>query len=234
MRPICIDQWVMGGWGGRLRWPRQMTGCAVLITVLLAAAGEAAASVSYLGMGVGQTDLEMTPCSDVSDGSFAVCREDHNNTGYKIFAGRHLTDTLAIEVGYVELGRRMLDFTSDGTGLIFQMGRYHGVAKTHGYYLQGVSSSEVFPGITVQAMFGLVRADTQTMMTLNNVAAYSASSTATDIKFGVGMEMMLSERVAVRADLETLKDIYRDIVVPDSQAGRDADLYTLNILYRLP
>ena len=158
----------------------------LLIPVLLFAASSAYCESSgwYAGASLGRSHFQETCDGIRSRGFIGSC--DDVDLGWRVWAGRELTDHLGVELGYVDFGN------VQGTG------NFNVDASVHGWTLHGVLSWPVNDELTVFGKAGLiaarVKADTST--------GFHARDDDIAPGAGAGVTYRLTDQLNLRAEWE--------------------------------
>ena len=130
---------------------------------------------------------------------------DKSDTGGKIYGGYSFTPNIALEFGYVDLGKF--------NGPV-------GDAKASGYFLDAVGTVPLGYNISALARLGMVNGKMETSGSGN-----SDPGRATNVKGGLGLQYDFNPNLAIRTEWER----YRF----DTFDGRDnADLYSVGLNYK--
>lgn len=201
---------------------------ATLLLGLAASPAFAADSGWYLGGNYGQSEATIDRGkiqSQLQGNGFATTRflKDEDDRGYKLFAGYQLNRYLAIEGGYFHLGT--FGFRAD----TMPPGSLDGRIRVTGYNLDAVGMLPLGHGYSLFGRLGANHAKAKARLNGSgavNVADAHSSERDTNIKFGVGAQLAVSERLGVRLEAER----YR---VDDSFGNRgDIDLFSLGLVMR--
>jgi OmpA-OmpF porin, OOP family len=141
---------------------------------------------------------------------------------YKLLVGRQLNRHFAIEGGYFDLGRFGFDaITSDGA--------LSARSAVRGVNLDLVGKLPLGERVALIGRLGMQYAKTTTDFSgnrLNAVSAPHASERKLNPKIGIGLELKLTEALAMRAEAER----YR---IDDAIGNRgDIDMFTVGLVYK--
>jgi hypothetical protein len=146
------------------------------LTVILAAIPSSALGDVYVGGGLGQASFK----DDVSNVTF-----DESTTGWKVYGGLRVLKFLGAEISYVDFGS--LDGNEGGVSW---------EAESSGWDAFAVGALPIaFVELFVKA--GVVYADLET-----RVSGNSSSDNDFDPAYGLGVALILGERVGIRAEWE--------------------------------
>jgi OOP family OmpA-OmpF porin len=198
-------------------------------------AAQAADSNWYAVLGIGQStyDVDKSDFDDsAADAGVAISSSklDDNDTGYKIQAGYKFNENLAVEGGYVDLGRLSLSAELAPDAPITS-GHVGADVKAYGFNIDAVGILPLGAGFSVFAKAGAFIAHTESDV---SIVASSATTTVkqdtdgSDTSFkptvGLGLAVDLNETLSVRLEYERFFDVDDD--------GLDADLATLGLVAR--
>ena len=157
----------------------------VFVLTMLSAQVANAANGYYAGMSAGQSRFS----SDVCDGLPIRC--DFSDTGLKIFGGYQATESVGIEVSFVDFG----EFTATGSG---------GTAtiEVSGFSVVGTGTVPVTERFGLFGKVGLLRWDGEARASGGSLA----EDDGTELTYGLGAKMKVTERVGVRVEWERFSD----------------------------
>jgi len=182
----------------------------------------------YLGVGAGQASAKIADdeiIDDLQDAGYQVTefRNDELDVGYKIFAGYQFNKYFAVEGGYADLG----EFNYNGTTV--PNGTISGELDFSSW---GVDLVGILPITSRSSLFAKIGAHNgsssvdYTGTGAVNVLTPHYSKTDVNHKLGVGYQLQMNEKLAVRLEAER----YR---MNDAVGNKgDIDLYSLNLIYR--
>lgn len=130
---------------------------------------------------------------------------DTADTGFKLYGGYSFTPNLALELGYVDLGK-----FSHSLGSI----------KAQGVFLDAVGLFPIAPQWSVLGRVGVV--DTRTKV---DVLGLTDKDSATNLKVGAGLQYDITPSTSVRGEWER----YRIGVINDKA---NVDLYSLGVVVK--
>jgi OOP family OmpA-OmpF porin len=189
--------------------------------VAVAAAGTAAAQAKpapaaqpfkpfYIGGGAGWAKLDLDTADFPTSGTIDLggtvgtvsytSTRDEDSTGWKAFAGWRFNQYLAIEGGYVDLGRANLQYTSPGLA-----GDINAKVTDTAWTLAAVGSFPVGYNVSLLGKLGVAWHYTKTSATVN-VPGASASATESDHRagflWGLGAAYDFNPNIGVRVEYE--------------------------------
>lgn len=175
---------------------------AFFLGVALAPPASAAEVGGYFGVAAGQTDADLG-VSDFDDGSITSGSVDDTDTGTKLFGGYKFTENVAIEGGFVDLGEVTFTGVSNGFGFLYGAGPVAFDIEADGLFVAGVFGTTFNKG-AVFAKIGFMMWDAEATL-VDSDGVFSADDDGTDLMFGLGGEWHVNDRIAIRAEFETLK-----------------------------
>ena len=162
----------------------------------------------YVGGGVGQSKGD-----DVCDG-ISSC--DDTDTGWKLFGGLQFTQYVAIEAGYVDLGK----FSGNVSGISAS-------AEATGYTAHVVGTLPLNSRFSLIGRLGTIYNDVEV-----KASAGGSSDSARDQQFafavGVGAEVNFTDQFSLRAEYELFKDLGDE----DETGEDDVYLASLSAVFR--
>ena len=176
------------------------------------------AGTIYLGGNVGQssTDYSSDKCSQ--DVGFD-CTTDTSDTAIKLNAGYHITPQLAAEMGYIDMGKVNLTFP--------QFGSAGGEIKSHAIYLDAVGTLPLQTGgLALTGRIGLFSSDT-TFSVHGGGGSASDSQSASDLNFGVGLEMPFNKNLSGKLELERFDSVGKG----GGNSGANISVFSVGINY---
>ena len=209
--------------------------CAILASQGVSAAEDTfinpdwANSAWYLGAGVGQSranidDARLIRSLSANGATLNSFNTDERGRGYKLFAGKQLNQYVAIEGGYVDLGKFGFNATTSGNGAL------NGEAGFRGVNLDLVGQLPLSQRFSLLGRIGMHYTKASTHFTGNRLAAVTnpnPSERKIGANAGLGLEYKFSEALAMRAEVER----YR---VNDAVGNRgDVDLASVSLVYKL-
>ncbi|MBL4763057.1 MAG: porin family protein [Gammaproteobacteria bacterium] len=181
---------------------KKSTLIALAVTTALSTSQSFAADTSnYFGVSYGQTTVD----TGVTAGSAILDDED---TGFKIFAGHNLNDSMAIEVHYADLGEATLSgnsgdtFSISGTAYAFTVNNAKVAVAATSIGAAGVYKFTTNSSVVPFAKLGLHRWEIDATVSGGSSFA-SATDDGVDIFFGFGADVAVNEKISIRAEYES-------------------------------
>jgi OOP family OmpA-OmpF porin len=187
----------------------------LLLLVLLCCSGVANAQGWYLGGGIGDSRAgNLSTCSSLN-GLFPgfSCSGDSNSTGWRVFAGYDISQNLAVEGSYVDLGKFHGTATSS-PGL--NPDTAAGNANPTGFVLDAVFSLPATEQFGFIARLGVFAWSLDTTVGVTRCCgapsqpSTSASPSGTSVDFGVGVKYDFNKNLGVRAEYQKFANIGSD------------------------
>ena len=210
---------------------RRVTGTLGLVLFAGLATGTAAATDDngwYAGINGGVTkstiDEERITDSLFSNGFTTTGFEiDEKDRGYKLFGGYQFGRYLAIEGGYFDLGTHTFSAST------LPVGTFAGQLEARGINLDLVGILPLTTNVSLFGRVGANHAETDAAFAGQgavNVFEPAASERATNLKFGVGAQFGLTERIGLRVEAERFR-------LDDAIGNKgDIDLFSLGLVVR--
>lgn len=166
----------------------------------------------YGGLGAGRTDI------DIGTAGIAGST-DKNDTAWKIFGGYQFNQNLAVEGGYVDLGKASVVGTQGGAPASATL-------DAQVWQAAAVGSLPLNPQIALTGKLGLAYADTDTSGSIGG-AAFGGSDSKVAPTYGFGLRYDVTKTFGIRGEWERF-------VLGSAGLGskNDADLYSLNAIFR--
>lgn len=194
---------------------------AVALSPLLA---HAADTNWYAVVSAGQSTYDVDKSDfDVDGFQSRSSKLDDNDTGYKIQVGYKFNDNLAVEGGYVDLGRMTYSATLDNNNpRASEVGPAAAELKAYGFNVEAVGILPVGAGFSVFAKGGAIIAHTESdaQITLSRFSTgtpagtVSGDSHKTETSFkpaaGVGIAFDLNETLTARIEYERFFSLKTD------------------------
>jgi OOP family OmpA-OmpF porin len=169
------------------------------LTLLLISSAASASGTGYLGIGWGQSSIDIA--AENFGPGFATSLSD-SDTSFKFFGAYMLSGNFAVEAGYTDFGNFGANYTD----------RTHAVSeKTDGGALHFALVGSVPLGQTsLFAKLGLALWHMDYSIVSNN-AIYigSASASAIDPMYGLGVQYELEDALMLRAEFERFRSVGR-------------------------
>jgi OOP family OmpA-OmpF porin len=186
-------------------------------TLVAASALSAQAADFYVGGSVGSSKYK-TDGDTVQDGSLTLRLTDKSDTGLKIFGGAEITSNVAVEAGYVDLGK--LKFSGNAAGNPFT-----GDIRGTGFFIDAVGQLPVANDFTLFGKLGVFSGKAKVSVNVSGVGSGSDSDSGTDVTFGLGASYALTKNLSVRGEWERFRfKVYGD--------KSDADLLSVGLSYK--
>lgn len=161
----------------------------------------AADTSNYFGVSYGQTTVD----TGVTVGTAILDDED---TGFKIFAGHNLNDSMAIEVHYADLGEATLSgnsgdtFSIEGSAFVFTANNARIAVAATSIGAAGIYKLATNSSVVPFAKLGLHRWEIDTTVSGASSVA-TVSDDGVDIFFGLGADISITESMSIRAEYES-------------------------------
>lgn len=159
-----------------------------------------------LGAGIGRTDI---------NGSGIAGSTDRKDSVWKLFGGYQFNRYIAVEGGYVDLGRASISGPQ-------------GFASTDSsaWQIGAVGNLPLTPQFAFTGKLGLARASTDGSGSVSGIP-FAASDHKTAPTYGLGMRYDINKTIGLRGEWERFR-------VSNAGFGgkSDADLFTLNALFK--
>jgi OOP family OmpA-OmpF porin len=185
----------------------------ISLTLLGISSAANASGTGYLGIGWGQSSIDIE--AENFGPGFATSLSD-SDTSFKFFGAYMLSGNLAMEAGYTDFGSFGATYT-DGTDVVSE--------KIDGDALHFALVGSVPLGqASLFAKLGLARWHMDYSIASNAVYLGSASASAIDPTYGLGVQYELEDALMLRAEFERFKSVGRS-----SMTGKaDADLISIS------
>lgn len=158
---------------------------------------------------------------------------DDADVGWKLFVGYRLLPILALEAGYLDLGRATFDTTIVDAPPPFDditpfdiRGRADGKGPT----VSGVLHLPLTPRVQAMARAGLFRWKTNFTERLpdTQTTRVDRSEEDIDLQYGLGIQFALNDEFGARLEWERLEDVGAGI---GGRSGRDVDFFSLGLTF---
>ena len=181
---------------------------AVAVAALaLAASVPVQAADWYVGGSLGASDWK-------DDSGLAT---DTRDTGYKLFVGVGLTPNIALEGGWVDLGKAK--FSDSSTGMTIT-----GDVKGSGWFGDLVGILPINPQFSAFAKIGFFYGEAKGTGSVAGVGSASEKDSGTDVKYGLGLSYAINKSFSIRGEWER----YRFNVFDDKG---DTDLLSAGVVF---
>lgn len=175
----------------------------------------------YIGFSVGSTMYDID-IGNWDDGSIVSGSIDDNDVGVKFYWGYKLSHNFGFELFYANLGETSFEGVSDGQGDTWAAGAISGFTKNSGYGFAAIAGTPIGNWLDVFAKAGMFRW-TVRHREFDTSGTFRYSDSGSDIMFGGGFALNVSDRSAVRVEWERFTDVY-DIY--------DIDLISLGFIHK--
>lgn len=205
---------------------------AVLVAVAAGLPSAHAQEALYGGVGIGQTKTYYHQDSlGITGATASSLTRNDGGAGGKIFAGYRANPNVAVEVGYVDLGKSgaTRNMSAPTAGSIAQD------TRNTGWFLDVVGMMPI--GVTEFALIGKiggVATETGKQLSTGGTVSPSPGSPSTfnerelNWKFGAGAQYDFNKTVSARGEWER----YRRIGKMTGAGENEADLFSLNLLIK--
>jgi OOP family OmpA-OmpF porin len=152
----------------------------------------------YLGVSFGSTEVDFDALTPGAGTTL-----DDEDSGYKIYGGYNLNENFALEGGYVDFGESTLtaptgaQFTLAGV-LLQATTDINVTASSDAFTFAGVGKMDVGIG-NIFGKLGLAMWDSETT---SNIAALNTTDDGTDLFFGFGIDIGVTEALVARFEYE--------------------------------
>lgn len=206
------------------------------VAVLSAPAAYAADPGSwYGGINIGQSEAQDTSASEINStltGSgltVSGTSVDDTDTGWKLFAGYQFNKYLALEGGYVNLGR--FDATTTVTAIngtpITPTSISANIKVKDGLYIDAVGTLPISDSVSVFGKLGAYSLKTE-LSASGGGASASDSTRNSDLTYGVGVSYAINKDLQLRGEWERFEK-----VGDSNKTGQsDIDLLSLGLTYQ--
>ena len=225
----------------------------LLAASLLALAAPAAAQTPhwtshfYGGFGVGQaqTDKELvanreSTITNVVAGSINT-RFDDKDSSWKAFLGYRVTDWLAVEANYADLGEHSTDTRFRGGDPVAD-GQVIIKRQVEGFGVDAVLSAPLTPAFSLFGRIGVFRADMDASAQLGGNVVFnnggdtfrSTSQRENITRYGAGVDFHFARNLGARLEWERYEKVGKKFEVGGSGTTGEADMdnVTLSLVYR--
>jgi OmpA-OmpF porin, OOP family len=186
---------------------------------LIAAIGVALASASspspaqqpmerwYAGAAIGQSALKIDDSAvGVTGASTQSISKEESDTGFKLFAGHRFTNTLGVEVGWVDFGK-FVARNSVGPA----PGSSSLDIKMSGFNIDGVGTWRLGNRFSLLARLGGLISETKVSRAASGSVALGAAASEkkseVNVHFGVGVGYDFSRALSARAEFEQAQNL---------------------------
>ncbi len=173
-----------------------------LLSTLLSTAALADSGNFYAGISAGKSDID----TDVSNLT-GTASLDEDDKGFKLSGGYQYNENIAVEVHYTDLGEAELNgnsgdtFVLDGTTFAFTANDVKVTSEGESYGIAAVFSFPLTDAIKPFARIGIQHWEIDGSVT-STAGNADFSDDGTDPFYGVGVDVQLSDSIALRAEYE--------------------------------
>src|SRR5512139_998696 len=212
-------------------------GATVLAMTLLNAPLLAYADGPYIGASVGQAWVdasagEVEAAFATDDGFLASGTTiDDSDTGWKAFVGYRFNPYLALEGGYVDLGKATFTTTiASAPPPYVAPFQIHGTAEATGVNLVAIVGVPLGSAAFLFAKGGAFHWDADFTETIPSLGVTRVARSESDTKptYGAGVELRLGHGARVRAEWERFEDVGSGI---GGREGTNVDLASAGLMY---
>lgn len=210
---------------------KKLTFTAALLATFGSNAVQAQDQGWYMGIGIGQSKAkQIASCSDLGAllTPSSSCSTEDTSSGKKLFGGYQFDQYVAVEAGYVDLGKFTLSasnnfpsppplFTASGSDTV------------KGYSVDAVGTWPITAEFALLGRIGVFRWTLEDSATASAVTTVSTSdkATGTGADFGVGAKYDFDKNMGVRAEFQRFKSIGNN-----TTGKSDVDLISASFVYR--
>jgi len=161
--------------------------------MILLVPGIALAQGWYVGIGAGQTNMEVVPSADTGTGESI----DDSDTAFKVFGGYGFSNNFAVEFGYADLG----EFTQRNPASSFNVD-----IESSAIFAELVGSAKIHDRVDVFAKLGVAYWDTELTVFGSGVSA-SGDENSLDPVIGIGFDFRVGEQLGIRLEWEQYQNV---------------------------
>jgi len=175
----------------------------------------------YAGASLGTTTIE-TGVSNTT----GTAQVDEDDSGFKVFFGKKINKTIAVEGFYADFGEASLtgnngdNFTIDNVVYVFTTNNANITSAATGFGANAKFSLALGKSSSIVAQIGLLRWDTDTTVSGASVTSTTLSDSGTDVFYGLGYQYSFNDSLALTLDY----DLYE---IDDS----DTEMFALGVVY---
>lgn len=185
----------------------------------------------YVGGGLGYSTAKISDAALRINGATATTlSKDEGDIGWKLFGGYAFNRYVAIEGGYVDLGKisATRNMTAPAIGSI-------GVKLTNtGLFADVVGKLPVGGDVSLLAKIGAVYSETKASFSATGAVRLAVgldpnpSARETNLKFGLGVQYDITKTIALRGEWER----YNALGKSNTTSEGDVDLFALNLMFK--
>lgn len=211
---------------------KQMQKAAVIVglTTSLIAVTPAFAQF-YVGGGLGYSRVQIEDSALPITGATATSlSKDEDDIGWKLFGGYAFNRYVAVEAGYVDLGKASATRTMTAPAA----GSVTGKITNTGLFADVVGKLPVGGDFSLFAKVGAVYAETKTNFATAGAVRFAAGTNLspkereTNWKFGLGAQYDLTKSIALRGEWER----YNSLGKSNTTGEGDVDLFSLSVMFK--
>ncbi len=194
----------------------------------VALAQPAAQSPWYFGVSAGGSTSN-SPDSDaaVTGATSSSYTKNNTSTGYKIVLGKQLSKNLAVEFGYVDLGKfEVKNTVNGGTGTATSTSKHAGVTA------MAVGIAPATERLSFMGKIGLMASSSNSDIASTGSVTISGARSATvsegNLAYGLGLQYDLGKNYSMRVEY----DVYAGLRASANWARRDVNLLSLGLVVK--
>ena len=199
------------------------------LAVLLMPVSAFAETALYVGGSVGRGDINASNAKIASElrnlgNTVRAVDFDGEDSAYRVYAGVHLTEYFAVEIGYADLGSASTAIAGTATDKLLEDAAAVAPAMPRGPTLTGVAILPttlfgVYPQsnwarLSLFLKLGFIDSDTRGEATVNGEAV-SRKVDKAETLYGMGLQWKMTDRVSFRAEVEAF-DYDRSVRYPSA------------------
>jgi hypothetical protein len=206
----------------KMRSSKKIVGYMVLGISFYATNIQAEEAPLYIGVNYGSSDMDSG-----RSGLTGTAMLDEKDSGFKIYTGYSINDTVSIEGHYLNFGEVSLkgnqgdQFTYKRTVYTMNGNNYNNVSEIKSFGVSGVVKLPVSDILSPFIKVGLQKWDVDTTVNSLN-GGVSLNKDGTDIFYGVGVGVSVNKSLSIRGEFERF-----DI------DGRDTDYLSFGLAYKI-
>ncbi|MGD9390932.1 MAG: outer membrane beta-barrel protein [Thioalkalispiraceae bacterium] len=176
----------------------------VLFLMVTTVTAYAAAPGWYAGAGVTSTSFD-NYVSGWDDGSLQSGSVDDSDNGVSVFIGNRIDNNLAVEFGYIDLGKTTFSGVSSG-GVIWNPGAVSGSMEFSGLQLAGIAFAPISNIMEVYLKAGIFFWDADVSISNTVFGSGSGSEDDNDLFYGIGFQYNFLNGAGIRLGWESYGD----------------------------
>jgi len=188
----------------------------------------------YIGISGGQSDYSDFTIEDLELSALNITKNDDKDFAFNLYLGKELNDYFNYEIGYLNIGKRLVDGNVSGATLSSEQ-------KMEGISTSMLLKKEIFDGFTPYFRFGLTAGITDiktnkggnAQSVFQNPNNEKASIFGISPIYGIGLDFNVSDNLKIRADYMRIHDGLNDYInnIDNGYPEEDLDLITAGIQY---